>query len=116
LTMHPILIEMGGFTIHTYGFLIAVGFLLGASMVRRLAVRSKLPIAPTVDLTFYILLWGLVGGRLLYVITQWEDYASDPLGIFRIWEGGFVFFGGMISGTLFVIWYFRKHRLNPWKT
>lgn len=113
--MYPVLLELGPIKIHTYGFLIAIGFLAGVSVIKRLAARSHLNVDRVVDLSFWLLLVGFVGARILFVITRWEYFSSDLLGIFRVWEGGFVFFGGLISSTILAVWYVRKHRLPVWK-
>lgn len=115
--MHPILISLGPFTIHTYGFMMAVGFLAAISVIRRLAEKDQLPVGSVLDLTFWALLVGFAGSRVLFVITQWkEQFAADPIAIFRVWEGGLVFLGGPIAVIPFVIWYVRKKRIPAWRT
>jgi len=117
--MHPILFELhfGSMIIplHTYGFMIALGFLSGIYTIRKLAKRSGMNPDRISDLAFWLLLWGFIGARILYVITRWEDFAPNPADIFKVWEGGLVFFGGLIAATAFAIYFFRKHRLSAWK-
>ncbi len=113
--MHPLLLKIGPIPIHTYGFLIATGFLIALSVIKRLSIRTKLDVEKVLDLTFWSLLVGFLGARILYVITRWNSFANDPLDIFRIWEGGLVFLGGPIATIPFVIWYVRKHKLPVWK-
>lgn len=114
--MHPLLVKIGPISIHTYGFLIAVGFLVAVAVIRRLAARSGLAIERVLDLTFWSLLVGFVGARLLYVITRLDYFSSDPLAIFRVWEGGLVFFGGPLAVIPFVWWYTRRYQLPVWRT
>jgi len=114
--MHPILINIGPFTIHTYGFLIACGFLVALSLAKRLAIRSKLNVEKTLDLGFWCMFVGFIGARLLYIITRFNDFAVDPLAVFKIWEGGLVFFGGPLTAIPFAIWYAKKHEIPIWKT
>lgn len=102
--------------IHTYGVMIAIGFIIAMSVAQRLASREKLPAVRIADLAFYLLIWGLIGARALFVITRWEYFSQNPEAIIRFWEGGLVFFGGLISATLFAIYFIRKHQLSPWKT
>jgi phosphatidylglycerol:prolipoprotein diacylglycerol transferase len=117
--MHPLLLEINlGFIqipIHTYGLMIAIGFLLSVSLLRSLAVRSKLNPDIVSDLGFWLLLTGFLGARILFVITRFDDYLQNPLSIFKVWEGGLVFFGGLISATAFAIFYIKKHKLPVWK-
>ncbi len=113
--MHPVLLEAGGFVVHTYGFMIAVGFLVAVWNIRRLADRAGLDSDRVLDLTFWSLLVGFAGARLLFVITRWGTFASDPLAVLRVWEGGLVFFGGPLAVLPFVIWYVRRHGMALWK-
>jgi phosphatidylglycerol---prolipoprotein diacylglyceryl transferase len=113
--MHPLLIKIGPLPIHTYGFMIALGFLTAIFTIRKLAVKEKLDPERIVDLAFYSLLIGFMGTRVLYVMTRWESFQDDLISVFKIWEGGLVFFGGPIAVVPFVIWYFKKHKLPSWK-
>ncbi len=116
--MHPLLFEIplfSGIRVYTYGVLVALGFVVGITWTVR--EGKKIGIAPDIvmDLAFYIILATLVGARLLYIIVEWHRYALDILGIFRIWEGGLVFYGGLISSILVSIFYLKKHRLPFFK-
>jgi phosphatidylglycerol:prolipoprotein diacylglycerol transferase len=98
--MHPILFELGGVTVHTYGALGAVAFLLGAFIaLKRGEGLGVLPEA-TADLIFWTSLVGLVGSRLLFVY-------QNPDGIETIWDvvnirkGGMVFYGSLLVGVPF---------------
>lgn len=114
--MHPILFSIGPITIHTYGFLIALGFIAAMTVIRRFSVKSGLNSEQTLDLTFWSLLIGFIGARLLFVLTQPRLFENDLLGIFRIWEGGLVFYGGPLVVVPFVLWYTRKKRLPLLRT
>jgi len=113
--MHPILFQAAGVTLYAYGFFIAIGYL--ACLTTSIHLGRREGFAPPViaDLAFYLLVTGFIGARLLFVITRWEDYAAHPADIFKIWEGGLVFFGGLLTATAFCVWYLRKHQLPAWK-
>ena len=117
--MHPILFEipLGFVTIplHTYGFMIAVGFLVSIAVMRRLAVRSKVNPDLVSDLAFWLLMTGFLGARILFIITRLDYFMRNPIDIFKVWEGGLVFFGGLISATAYGVWYVNKHKLSAWK-
>ena len=110
--MHPLLLKIGPIPIHTYGFLIAIGFILGMNVVKRLSAKSGLDPERMMDLTFWCLVVGFIGGRILFIITQLPQFIADPLAIFRVWEGGLVFFGGPLAAVPFGIWYTRKHGIS----
>lgn len=114
--MHPLLFKVGSIPIHTYGFLIAVGFLVAVFVIRQLSVRSKLDPERTLDLTFWLLLVGFIGARLLYIFTRLDYFMNDPGAVLRVWEGGLVFLGGPLACIPFGVWYMRKYKLPMWKT
>jgi phosphatidylglycerol:prolipoprotein diacylglycerol transferase len=101
--------------LHTYGLLIASGFLLGMMLAKRQAERENEDPERVVDLAFYLLLAGLVGARLVFILTKLEDFAQHPLEVFMFWRGGLVWYGGFIGASLYVWWYTRKHRLPFFK-
>lgn len=114
--MHPVLINLGPVPIHTYGFLVAIGFLIAVSVIKRLAKRAHLDIERILDLCFWCLLVGFLGARTLFIITRFEDFVHRPLDVFKIWEGGLVFLGGPIVVIPFIVWYVRKYKLPIWRT
>jgi phosphatidylglycerol:prolipoprotein diacylglycerol transferase len=113
--MHPILFKIGPITIYTYGVLIATAFFLGLALaVRQARIEGEDP-QKIMDLGFYILLSAVVGSRLLYIVVEFREYISNPLRIFKVWEGGLVFYGGFIMAMAVVIIYARRHEMNIWK-
>lgn len=114
--MHPLLFTIGSIPIHTYGFLIALGFLTAVFVIRKLSLSSGMDPERTLDFTFWLLLVGFLGARILYILTRLDVFAADPGAIFRVWEGGLVFLGGPIACVPFAIWYMKKYKLPMWKT
>jgi len=98
--MYPILVDLGFTAIHTYGFLIATGFVLAVLLLRKKSHAAGLDRDKMSDMGLWGMIWGLLGARLLYVITRWSDFSQHPLSIFKFWEGGLVFYGGFISGVI----------------
>lgn len=58
----------------------------------------------------------LAGARILYVLINFNDYQNNLLDIFKIWNGGLVFFGGFIGGVLGAIIFLRIKKMDVWKT
>ncbi|MBI3541351.1 MAG: prolipoprotein diacylglyceryl transferase [Deltaproteobacteria bacterium] len=113
--MYPLLFEIplfGGIRIYTYGVLVALGFLGGIAWTVREAKRAGVDSDRILDLCFYIVLSALVGSRILYVIVDWQRYLSNPLEVLKIWEGGLVFYGGLIGAILMSLYYLRKHKMS----
>lgn len=114
--MHPILLQVGSFSIKTYGFLIAVGFLAGISLALRDAKRLGYDQQIILDIAFYIIIGAIVGSRIFYVLINFSHYLQHPLAVFKIWQGGLVFFGGFILAVVLALWIIRKNRLPVWRT
>ncbi|MDP2277165.1 MAG: prolipoprotein diacylglyceryl transferase, partial [Nitrospirota bacterium] len=112
--MHPILIKIGPLTIHTYGVLIAAGFLLGLALAVRQAKKQGISSDKIVDLGFYMLIAALIGSRLFFVFVEAPHFLRSPLDILKIWEGGLVFYGGVIFAIPVAIWYAKKKGLDIW--
>ena len=113
--MHPVLFHIGNFTIYSYGVLVAIGFAAGITWAYFNARRQGLDSNKILDLSFYIVLAAIVGSRLFYVLIEYQDYLKNPLRIFKVWEGGLVFYGGLILAGITGAWYILRYRLPHWK-
>lgn len=114
--MHPVLLKFGNLSLYTYGFFIAIGFLTGMVLARMEARRSGEDPEKIVDLCFYILIAAIIGSRLFYAATNLKLFLSDPLELFRIWNGGLVFYGGFIAALLTALAYLKLQHMRVWKT
>ncbi|MEW6053211.1 MAG: prolipoprotein diacylglyceryl transferase [Nitrospirota bacterium] len=114
--MYPVLFKFGPLTVHTYGFLVALGFLIGLSFAVIQAKKEGVSSEKIIDLSFYLLLSAIIGSRLFFVFINFDHYLSKPLDIFKIWEGGLVFYGGVLLAIPTVLWYVKKHSLPFWST
>ncbi len=114
--MHPILIKVGPVTIHTYGFFVSLGFFIGLLLAVKQAKKEGISHNKIIDLGFYILLSAILGSRLFFIILNSSHYIKNPLEIFKIWEGGLVFYGGVLLAIPIVILYIKKNSLGIWST
>lgn len=114
--MHPILFKIGKLSIYTYGFFVAAGFLAGIWLARKEAKRLGQDPEKIMDLCFYILIAAIAGSRLFYVAVNYRMFLQDPLEIFRLWNGGLIFYGGFIAALLVSLTYLRRYHLSVWKT
>ena len=113
--MHPILFKIGPLTIHSYGFLMALGVACGIWFLYRQARGQGLDAARLIDAAFYIMIAALIGAKLILLIGNFSYYLANPKELLWIARSGGVFQGGLAFGVLFALWYFRKHRLPTWK-
>jgi phosphatidylglycerol:prolipoprotein diacylglycerol transferase len=120
--VHPVLHEFDLFgllrepwALHTYGVLIAAGFMIAMNLAKIQAAKEGEDPDRVVDLCFYALLWGLVGSRIVFILTKYREYIEKPAEIVMFWKGGLVFYGGFILATFYIVWYTRKNRLDFFK-
>lgn len=113
--MYPILFEFKGIAIHSYGLLLAIAFITSLLLSSREARLQGLNPDRIMDLGFYVILSAIIGARLFHVIVFHDIYIADPIEIFRIWNGGLVFYGGLLLSIPVALIYIRKHALPLWK-
>jgi len=87
---------------------------VGITLAMREAGKLGINREKIVDLFFFIVLAAIVGSRILYVFLNFNQYRGDLIGIIRIWEGGLVFYGGLILAAGVTIWYVRRNELELW--
>ena len=112
--MHPILFEIGGFPVYTYGVLLAAAYLLGLQFALRRAKARGLDPNRVMDLGIWIIISALVGAKLLLLIVEWDTFTSDWRELFTLMRSGGVFYGGLIAAVAVALWYLRRHRLPMW--
>jgi phosphatidylglycerol---prolipoprotein diacylglyceryl transferase len=114
--MHPIAVNWP-FPIHWYGVMVAIGFAAGLWTASRRALRSGIAPEQILDLGPWLILGAIVGARTLYVVSYWhESFAGKGLGeIFAVWNGGLVYYGGLIGATLASSLYLWRQKLPFWK-
>ena len=119
--MFPKLFDFGEITIlgrnfdavlHTYGFLLATGFLVALKVAAIRSKKQNIDANLTMDLGLYILVSALLGAKLLLLIVDWPHFQHDPWALMR--SGG-VFYGGLVAAVLTSIWFFNHHKLPVWK-
>ena len=110
--MHPQLFHIGRFFLPTYGLLVASGVLIGLWISVRNSARQGIDPDKAWNLGIVVVLCGIVGAKILYVIYDWNNYPhwTDIFSISTLQAGG-VFSGGLIGALGAAVWYIRKNRL-----
>ncbi len=113
--MHPTLVKLGTFAIHSYGLLLAIAFLASIQVFLARGRARGQPEDRLSTLSLWLLILAIVGGRLLFVLTHWDEYKGDPIGVFRLWEGGLILYGGYLLAILGGILYVRRAKVSVWR-
>lgn len=114
--MHPVLFQFGSITLYTYGLFVGLGFLAAVAVAGRQAKKYDIVQDQITDLFFMILISSILGARILYVFVNWHEFASDPISVFKIWNGGLVFYGGFIGAVIAAFLFIQKKGLPLGKT
>ncbi|MBM3311337.1 MAG: prolipoprotein diacylglyceryl transferase [Candidatus Aminicenantes bacterium] len=113
--MHPILVKLGPVTVHSYGFMMALGVALALWFLYRQSKNQGLDAPRLLDAAFYILIISLLGAKLILLLGNAGYYLKNPRELLSIARSGGVFQGGLAFGIAFALWYFRKHKLPTWR-
>jgi phosphatidylglycerol:prolipoprotein diacylglycerol transferase len=113
----PVAIQIGPIAIHWYGILYLVGFATAWYLLQwRSARRADLAWARDGidDLIFYGALGVIIGGRIGYLLFyQSGEWLADPLMLFRVWEGGMSFHGGLLGVIAALTWFAWRRGWHP---
>lgn len=92
-------IEIGPLTLRTFGLFVALGIAAGIAIASRRNERFGIPARQTERIGLLLVVVGLVGARLLWVVTHLDELDS-PWQAFAVWQGGLQFSGGFILAIL----------------
>lgn len=110
--MDPVAIQIGSLAIRWYGVMAAVGFLLGSAVLFRLRKIIGISEDRCSGVLLVAMIAGVVGARIFYVVQFWHYYRNDLAAIFRVDQGGLVFYGGFILSIVSIGVYCRIHKLD----
>ena len=107
-------IKLGPFSIHIYGLLIGLGLMLAVVYGWRRSREFGIKSDDITDGVLWIVPFAILCARLYYCIFEWEErFASNPISVLYIWEGGLAIYGGVIGAVIgvAVFCYFKKIKL-----
>ena len=115
--MDPVMLQIGPLALKWYGFLIAMGVLVGTILGLKEAERRDLDSEKLLDMAVYLVISGIIGARLIYVLTSPSAFFGpngNPLNALKVWTGGVSIHGGIL-GVILATWIYSKiHKLNMW--
>jgi phosphatidylglycerol:prolipoprotein diacylglycerol transferase len=108
----PVCFTIGGRPVYWYGVMVALGFLAAVAHWGALGRREGRPGGFASDLGFLVMLSGILGARLAYILANAGHYAAHPLEVIRIDKGGLIFYGGFL-GACAAIYALARVRREP---
>jgi phosphatidylglycerol:prolipoprotein diacylglycerol transferase len=112
--MHPELAHIGPVSIKSYGFMLMLAFVVSMLWCLRTARRKGFSTDQVIDLSLLILILGVVGSRIVFVLLRMDAYRSSPEDVLKVWEGGLSFHGGVLGAVLGGLWFARRTRRSFW--
>jgi phosphatidylglycerol:prolipoprotein diacylglycerol transferase len=112
--VHPVLIWLGSIPVRAYGAFVGAALVTGMSLCVRYARRVGIPGERMLDATYASVVAGLIGARLMYVLVHIGDFTNDPMAALRVWEGGMMYFGGLVMGIVVGSWAAIRLKVPIW--
>lgn len=111
--MFPRLFHIGSFGIPTYGVLVALGVLVGLWISVRNSDKQGIKPENAWDFGIAVVLAGILGAKILYILVDWHTYMEHPREIFSLstLQAGGVFSGGLIAALVVASWFLRRHHM-----
>ena len=113
--MNPIFLDLGIIQIHWYSFILFLAFFLSGTLAILEAKKWNIPEDFMVNLFFYIVIFGLIGARLWYVLFNLDYYSANLSSIFKVWEGGLAIHGGLFLSLIFTLLYAKKYKIHVFR-
>lgn len=114
-SIDPIIVSIGPISLRWYGMMYLLGFIAAYLLGRHRSkqVWSPMQVDQVEDLVFYGAVGAVLGGRIGYVFFYGFDrFLTDPLWLFRVWEGGMAFHGGLL-GVIFALFLYARKLGQP---
>lgn len=112
--MNPIFFKIGPLEVHYYGLMYAIAFLVGIELVKYAGKKYNLDGKLLENFAFIAMFSGLLGGRLYYVLFNYNFYFSHPQDILAVWKGGMAIHGGILGGILGTYIFAHKKKVSMW--
>lgn len=120
VNIDPVALSLGPVQVHWYGLMYLGGFLGGWALGEYRRRQGRLPVSSERfgDLMFYLMMGVVLGGRVGYMLfyTNIDWIWTDPVAIFRVWDGGMSFHGGLLGVLVAGLWWSRRNGVKFFDT
>ncbi len=107
--MHfPVLLKLGPINVYSYGFFVALAFVVGGVFIYWQTKKKRLPFSKLLNFSPWIVIGVMIGARIYYVLQHFSYYRNHLLEVFAFWNGGLSMYGGVIAGLLLLLLFLRR--------
>lgn len=110
--MDRVALELGPIQIYWYSIFIFLGLLTASILIFKEARKRNIDEDFLINLIFNTIIIGLIGARVYYVLFNIPYYASNPIEILTVWNGGLAIHGGIFAALAFILIYCKKKNVN----
>lgn len=107
--------KLGPLTFHTWGIFVSLGFVAALIYILKVAKKEGLNTDKIFDLSLILLFSGIIGGRVGYVIANFQFFKYDLAEIIKVWDGGLGFMSGFLLATLAGYLYLKTQKISFWQ-
>jgi phosphatidylglycerol:prolipoprotein diacylglycerol transferase len=119
INFDPVALSIGPLDVHWYGVMYLLAFLMFLLIGKSRALRQTWwhwSTQDVSDILFFGMLGVILGGRIGYMLFYGFDLlVQNPLSIFRVWDGGMSFHGGLLGVIIAMAWFARRTRRTFWQ-
>ena len=108
----PESISLFGLSISFYGICLVLAALIGILVISEVSRRKRLSVEWSLTLLAIVIIFALLGGRVYYVMFEWQKFAQNPLALLNFRSGGLSYFGALFGAWFAVKWYCRKKGMD----
>lgn len=109
--MYRTILQIGPINIRSWGLMLAIAFIVGIIIAEKRAKKYGLLPQQVVNLGLIIIIAGVAGARLLFILEHIKDFTANPYEIFAVWAGGLSYYGGFILAFLCAFFYLKKNKI-----
>lgn len=109
--MHPLLFDLFGLKIHSYGVLVAIAFLVGFALMGYRAKQIGENPDDYLEAGLWLIIAGIGGARLFYFLWYPQLFFQNPIGTL-LSSGGLVWYGGVIGVIIAILLYTRIKKMS----
>ncbi len=111
INIDPVIFQIGGFELRWYSLTMILAIVAAVMITAHLGKKKGIETGEIYSLAIWIVIAGIVGARLVHVIDHWEHYASNPLQIWQLQQGGLAIWGALAGGGAAAIIYTRVRHI-----
>lgn len=110
--LNRVALNLGIIQIYWYSIFILLGITVALTLIYKEIKKNNISKNTFIDMAFYAIIIGLIGARIYYVLFNLGYYLQHPIEIIQIYNGGLAIHGGLIFGSLYMIYFCKKKKLD----